>query len=471
MKNNIFFNKLSDLFWLLVLPNGSSQALRRQQLIVNLVALISILALFFLIIFQLSGLIFNCPGHCPPLLVSLAYLIFFLVILWLSHQGHLQATAFLIITIFSFPALYHLINWGTDFPTALILSILIIILSGIFFGSTAIIISTLITVCLLILISWAQNWGLISVYSSWHQHPVSVSIAVTHSALISIIASVAWLFCRETSQALRRALVSERLLTEERNFLEAEVDLKTKEMLDLKSEQLKKLCRLAELGRLSSGIFHDLINPLSAISLNLEQVNDQVPAPAAQAKQFLNQALVAAKRAERLIGSLKRQLNQESSICCFCLNDLLLESLELLGYKARKAQVSFRLILNKQYQLTGDPLKFSQVLTNILANAIEACEANAAKEVFITLRVSRRQSVLSISDRGTGINPKDFSKLFKPLFSTKGGVGRGTGIGLAMSKEIIERDFSGKIAVANNPSGGAKFSIILPNKKLDRIFV
>ncbi|MCX6797897.1 MAG: ATP-binding protein, partial [Candidatus Falkowbacteria bacterium] len=99
-------------------------------------------------------------------------------------------------------------------------------------------------------------------------------------------------------------------------------------------------------------------------------------------------------------------------------------------------------------KIYGDPLKFSQVIANLLSNAVEACEAradNINKEVNIDIRLQANKILIKIQDNGAGIKPEHQAKIWQAFFSTKTGVASGLGIGLASSKNIIEKDFLGTI--------------------------
>lgn len=113
---------------------------------------------------------------------------------------------------------------------------------------------------------------------------------------------------------------------------------------------------------------------------------------------------------------------------------------------------------------------------NILANAIEASEdrdTGAAdrppkeKEVRIDLTADPAELKMVVTDQGTGIPAENLMRIFAPFFSTKKDSGRGLGIGLASAKNIVEKDFNGRIT-AENLSGelgpGARFIVNLPIK-------
>jgi len=252
------------------------------------------------------------------------------------------------------------------------------------------------------------------------------------------------------------------LLREERDSLEIKVEIRTQELLALEAEKIKQLYRLAEFGRLSSGIFHDLINPLTAVSLNLEQIKTETDNKILSAKTYLSQALLATNKMEGLISSIKKQIARESSIKLFSLNHEIEQTIQILAYKSRRAQVNLKFSATSEIEYKGDDVKFGQIITNLLANAIEACEETPIKEISLNLTETADEINITVTDSGSGINKENISKIFAPFFSTKKMNGRGLGIGLAMTKDIIEKDFFGKISVLSELNKGTIFTIIIP---------
>ena len=109
--------------------------------------------------------------------------------------------------------------------------------------------------------------------------------------------------------------------------------------------------------------------------------------------------------------------------------------------------------------------EFSQVLLNIITNAKDALVSNKIEKPIIKINISKIENnlIVKIKDNANGINEKIIANVFEPYFTTKG-KGNGTGIGLYMSKLIIEKNMNGKIEAKNNKEG-AVFKITLPITK------
>ena len=122
--------------------------------------------------------------------------------------------------------------------------------------------------------------------------------------------------------------------------------------------------------------------------------------------------------------------------------------------------ISIQLTAPQDVVLNGLPNEYSQVLLNLFSNAKDAIKESAVPEgrIAITLYQLDGLGVVSVSDNGVGINEEVIDKIFEPYFSTKA---MGTGIGLYMSKMIVERSMNGRIT-AHNTEVGTEFIIEVP---------
>lgn len=443
-------------------PRQINEENKRKELILNILLIFSAAGFFVLNIIRILDYIIYPDKRGLPLGITLLILGFFLFLFWLNRCGWLKLASALFIIIFALPMFYSFLIWGADLPAAILLAVLVITMSGTLLGARIAFLSTFFIALFLIIITDYQAKGLIAVQNYWRNEPAQIGDAIAYAVLLLIIAAVAWLFCREINRSLERARRSEALLREERDLLEIKVEKRTQELREAEMEKINQLYRFAEFGRLSSGIFHDLINPLTAVSLNLEQIKTETDTKVSNAKSYLNQALLATNRMANLISSIKKQIARESIISLFSLNQEIDQIIQILAYKARRAGVTIDFSVSQITELKGDALKFGQIIINLLANAIEACEDTETRKVSINLSSSVETVKIIVSDSGVGIPPKNIDKIFNSFFSTKNSGGRGLGIGLASTKGIIEKDFHGQIEVKSEIGQGTIFIITLP---------
>jgi signal transduction histidine kinase len=221
-------------------------------------------------------------------------------------------------------------------------------------------------------------------------------------------------------------------------------------------EETIRLDRLASLGKLSAGIAHEVRNPLTGISLLLDDMHDR-PGFSSEEKELLAKALAEIERVERLISAL---LNYSAPIRTSFrdgdVNQLLRDILLLMRRQGEKQGVVFASQYGELPIFSFDPEKLRQALINILKNALEVLDQGG----IITIATSLTDSsiLIDIADNGPGIAEQDLPLIFEPFFTRKGA---GTGLGLSITQRIIE-EHGGTLTVASDAASGALFQITLP---------
>ncbi|MFA6994916.1 MAG: HAMP domain-containing sensor histidine kinase [Patescibacteria group bacterium] len=476
-KNKIYFfsiqtNALSikNYFKKLIQPQNPDKNLNRQELLLNILLSSSIVGFALINLIQLINRATSTKGHgLPPIYTGLIFL-FLIFLFWLSKKGQIKITTWLLITTYSLPMFHLFILQGTDLPTSLLLAVLIISLFGLLIEDGPVLMSSAIIGIFMILLAYFQHTSLIKFNDYWRAEKNEVTDTVIYALLLLVIALIIWLLSRSLKQALASARESEEKLQEEYELLEIKVIERTKQLHQAEEEKIIQLYRLAEFGRLSSGIFHDLINPLTAVSLNLEQIKGEAGDKIVNAKSYLDQALLATHRMENLIVGIKKQIQQKSSPTVFIVNEEIEQIIQILTHKARQAKIQINFISTEIIKFYGDAVKFGQIIINLLANAIEASEEqikisndhSSKKEIKIELLNQKNKILILVSDQGVGIMAENIDKIFEPFFSTKTENDRGLGLGLASVKNITEHNFSGSITVESQINLGSRFIVSLP---------
>jgi signal transduction histidine kinase len=276
-----------------------------------------------------------------------------------------------------------------------------------------------------------------------------------------IITAVSWLSNFEHERANKRARASEEALKEERDLLEIKVEQRTEQLRVAQAEKVSQLSHFAEFGRLSSGLFHDLAGPLSNMSLNIEQLGLTLHPELPEIKKHLELSIAASKRLERLIVSIKRQIQLNDFKEYFSLNEIIEDVIMLLNYKALKTKVVIEFDAVEKISTYQNPFKFHQIVSNLLSNAIDACQEKtlSTKHSTIQIKLSKKDSTIQllVQDSGYGIDSKVINKIFDPFFTTK--QQNNMGLGLATTKENIERYFNGTISVKTISDKGSTFTV------------
>ncbi len=220
--------------------------------------------------------------------------------------------------------------------------------------------------------------------------------------------------------------------------------------------------RLATLGRLASGIAHEVGNPLGAITGYVELARDRIAegdAGRPAAMDFLSRAAAEAQRIDRLVRDLLDLARPaETALAATDLAAPLDAALRLARVQGRFRAVDVEIALPGTLSpVVADERRLAQVFLNLLLNAGDAM-AGAGK-VLVAAREEGGRVTVEVRDSGPGIAPADLPRVFEPFFTTKG-AGQGTGLGLAISQGIVQ-SFGGELSAANAPDGGAVLTVRL----------
>ncbi len=291
----------------LIEPQSLKKNLKRKELLLNILLVFSIASFLLINLINLIDLLNHNQNYCLAPIYAGPILFFLLFIFYLSKKGKIKLASWLLLLIYSWPMLHLFIMRGVNLPVALLFAVLIISLFGLLLGASLSLISSGIIGILMISLSYIKHLNLMPVDNYWQNEINEISLYVL---LLLLISTIIWLFARNLKQALFRAQASEKKLQQERDLLELKVMEKTTALRQIEKEKIIQLYRLANFGRLSSGVFHDLINPLSAVSLNLQQVQEETKA-LNNVNLYLEQAIVAAHQIEDLMAGIKKIIQQK----------------------------------------------------------------------------------------------------------------------------------------------------------------
>jgi signal transduction histidine kinase len=219
--------------------------------------------------------------------------------------------------------------------------------------------------------------------------------------------------------------------------------------------------RLAAMGEMIGNIAHQWRQPLNALGLLLYNIKDAYQFNTLDAA-YLDQAVADGRRMVQkmstTISDFANFFRPNKEIIVFSALEQIREAIALLESSFQHSNISIHINASQDIKLMGFPNEYSQVLLNLLSNAKEAILAHDQTlpgRVDIVLAEQNDQGCVSVRDNGGGIPADILDRIFEPYFSTKG---KGSGIGLYMSKMIVERNMKGGIT-AKNIEGGAEFSI------------
>ena len=244
----------------------------------------------------------------------------------------------------------------------------------------------------------------------------------------------------------------------------AEMQRREQELRD-KQEQLVQAGKLATLGELTTGVAHELNNPLNNIGLFMGNALDLIGLGVTDKEHIareLQNAMRQVHKATEIISHL-RTFGRVAPVSRepVSMNQVIGRALSLMQEELRLREIEVELDVSARHAVVmGNPIQLEQVLINLLTNARDALVESPRKVIHIACEVRDRVVDLAFSDTGPGIPEGLERRIFDPFFTTKE-VGRGTGLGLSITYGII-KEHGGTIAVANRPGEGAAFLIRLP---------
>jgi PAS domain S-box-containing protein len=231
-------------------------------------------------------------------------------------------------------------------------------------------------------------------------------------------------------------------------------------------EQLVRVTRGISMGEVAASIAHEINQPLAAIVTNGEACLRWLSHPpnTDKASAIVGSIVSDANRAAEVIRSIRALLTHgESRRELLDFNEMTQETIALLHEHAESHDVQVKASLGSQVpRVFGDRIQLQQVLLNLLLNGIDATQRTPlklARELIVNTGTDASEGVLlEVRDCGPGIQPGDVERIFRPFFTTKEG---GLGMGLSISRTIVE-SHGGRVWVTANEPNGARFWVHLP---------
>ncbi len=251
-----------------------------------------------------------------------------------------------------------------------------------------------------------------------------------------------------------------------------EVERRTKVELELRSTQLQlaDADRLESVGRLAAGVAHEVKNPLAIIRLGVDYLTHQAPAEDETYRAVLEDIRDAVGRADRIVKDLLNFSHTRAQVRTpLDLNAIVENALRLTSHDLNLRRIVVHRSTHERLPpFSGDGDQLLQVFINLIVNAAQAIEHDG--KITVSTRSTRiatapssaaeggptqtdRAIVVAVQDTGPGLPSGAGDRIFEPFFTTKP-VGEGTGLGLAVARNIVQWH-GGTLVLHNNQNGGA----------------
>lgn len=423
---------------------------REAVLKVLLIATTIVISLLFALLI-LSYFVDGNHYVAPRIVVSLLALAYLIVIDSIAKR-YRQLASVLLVGLYALLASFGVWQWGIQAAFAILMMSLTITLAGILLGARfalytgAAFIGVLLTVQTLV----ARNVHIPD--ASWQTgKPSEFGELGGHILLFGVLALVSWLFGRQIERSLHQTRQAEAAVVMQKKQLAQKLKERTQKLRASQLAEIQQLYRFAELGQFSTALFHDLSNHLSVLVLDLEGLKQSI------SQDALDQTNESIAYIDTLVAEVRQQLHHEEHPRQFnCIQQV--ESV-IKNVKARFVKAGVEIITDypsaiMSIQIYGDPIRFCQVITILLNNALDAtivAPSAGIKQVRLRLRLEHTKVVILVSDWGIGVPEKSRTKIFEPFYGTKK---TGMGIGLFITRQIIETHFKGTIELTqlNQPT-------------------
>ncbi len=237
-------------------------------------------------------------------------------------------------------------------------------------------------------------------------------------------------------------------------------DVETRKTIEQQVLHIAQAEKLAAIGKLAAGIAHEINNPLTNISLNVELLKKELSARS-DTEERLEKRFAAIDRnicrASHIAGELLHFSRQkEDTLVLLDLNAVISGSLTLLESRRHNYRIETRLM--ELPPIMAVAVKIEEVLLNVLSNAMDASPANGL--ITIVTQWRGNEVLVEVADHGTGISQEYLNQAMEPFYTTKE-VGQGTGLGLSICYSIMQL-FQGRIELSSTVGIGTTVQLIFP---------
>lgn len=283
-----------------------------------------------------------------------------------------------------------------------------------------------------------------------HQRGIAIDPNDSDKGSIWIMLDIDRLKKTETHLEIMNETLAQRVEEETRKSLE-------------KERLLIQQGRNAAMGEMIGNIAHQWRQPLSTLGLVVQNIRadyqEKILSDSAL-ERYVETAQMAVQRMSSTIDDFRDFFRPNRVKVCFLISQSIHGAIRFLDAMMRSNGIAIRLTEEQGLKTIGHPSELSQVILNCLVNAKEALVTKNAQQAYIAIELAEHHgsAVITIRDNAGGIPEDNLERVFDPYFTTKPS---GTGIGLYMSKTIVEKHMDGSITCRNAPEG-AEFTITIP---------
>lgn len=360
--------------------------------------------------------------------------------------------------------------WGFDLPTVLLGYILSIVLVGLVGSRNENILHLSIITTMMVLGQLYRNT--IPEPVTWHGAPFVFGDIFELVIIFGAISAILVFSHRAEKTLLDRTKRTEYLLRKEKESLEIKVEQKVSELKKMQIEHLSSMYRFVEFGKLSSGLFHDLMSPIQTLKIYMESFAKQKGD--AEPVLQMGKMLTISKKIETMMETMRKQIRFNLTEELFDVLQDIRDILLITKHVYLKHNVYINIVCDTPtYNLNTKRVILNHILLNLISNACEACDP-AREDNTVTIRVgplsdTTYKTYISIEDTGVGIAHDQVHAVFDNFYSTKNkqiNKSMNCGIGLSSSKHALEQHLNGKLLLESEEGVGTTITLLIPTTQV-----
>lgn len=235
-------------------------------------------------------------------------------------------------------------------------------------------------------------------------------------------------------------------------------------MLKEREESVINQNKLISIGELAGGVAHDINTPISAIKNGILVLKELNSNRNKEEEDIIKNIENCSEKIIKIVNSMRNQIRNlgENVKINFSIKDVLYDVKNIVDTHAKKNNTTVNIKITDEFNIVGNPTRLSQVITNLVLNAIEAYEGKKGNVDIELIKAPKNTAIIKVTDYAGGLGDEIKKGIFKKVITTKGM--SGTGFGLYISHSIIKGDFKGDIKYDTKQGEGTTFYIILPLK-------
>jgi two-component system, OmpR family, sensor histidine kinase YxdK len=352
--------------------------------------------------------------------------------------------------------------WGFDLPSILLSYIFCIIILALTSKTKECIFYLTVLITSIFIGNILRNY--LEIKTSWYGSGFYINDIIEFSVIFIFITFILIKFNQEQNKTLTRALRVENILKQERDNLEILVIEKTKEIKQIQMEEISKMYHLIEFGKLSSGLYHDLITPIQTMNLYIDKLSEKNLIRDNRFSKIILNIKNTHNKLSLMLQNIRKQISLKIDNEEFNLINEISDLVNLIKNNYLKDEIEIIFSVDKIQIINSKKYLLNHIVLNLISNAHEAClqdkKVNNKNKYKIKIDIGKynNKNYISIVDNGIGIEKNNLIKIFNEFYSSKNK--QNCGIGLSSSKYFLEKYLSGRIFVESEYNIGTTMTII-----------